>query len=60
LNKKIIIAKIGDLIHIPKGAIHRINNKYKKSVKIIEAQIGNILKESDIVRLEDIYGRIKL
>jgi len=59
LNKKIIIAKIGDLIHIPKGAIHRINNKYKKPVKIIEAQIGNILKESDIVRLEDIYGRIK-
>jgi len=60
LNKKIIIAKIGDLIHIPKGAIHRINNKYKKSVKIIEAQIANILKESDIVRLEDIYGRIKM
>ena len=60
LNKKIIIAKIGDLIHIPKGAIHRINNKYKKSVKILEAQVGNILKESDIVRLEDIYGRIKL
>ena len=60
LNKKIIIAKIGDLIHIPKGAIHRINNKYKKSVKILEAQVGNILKESDIVRLDDIYGRIKL
>ena len=59
LNKNIIKAKIGDLIHIPKGAIHRINNKYKKPVKIIEAQIGNILKESDIVRLEDIYGRIK-
>jgi mannose-1-phosphate guanylyltransferase len=60
LGKKNFIAKIGDLIHIPKGAIHRINNKYKKPVKIIEAQIGNILKESDIVRLEDIYGRIKL
>ena len=59
LNNKTITSKIGDLIYIPKGAIHRINNKYKKPVKIIEAQIGNILKESDIVRLEDIYGRIK-
>ena len=30
----------------------------KKIVKIMEAQIGSILKETDIVRYEDIYGRI--
>ena len=28
-------------------------------VKIIEAQVGSILKESDIVRFQDVYGRIK-
>ena len=33
-------------------------NIYKKPVKIIEVQTGNILKESDIVRYQDIYGRI--
>ena len=29
------------------------------TVKIVEAQIGNLLKESDIIRYKDIYGRIK-
>jgi mannose-1-phosphate guanylyltransferase/mannose-6-phosphate isomerase len=28
-------------------------------IKIIEAQVGSILKESDIVRYQDIYGRTK-
>jgi len=33
--------------------------KEKKAVKIIEVQTGSILKETDIVRFQDIYGRIK-
>ena len=32
---------------------------YNEPVKIIEAQIGSILKETDIVRFEDVYGRVK-
>tara|TARA_B100000963_G_scaffold360477_1_gene391497 strand:+ start:2802 stop:4001 length:1200 start_codon:yes stop_codon:yes gene_type:complete len=59
LGKKIIKPAVNDLIFIPKGSVHRIQNKFKKPVKIIEAQIGKILRESDIIRLEDIYGRIK-
>ena len=59
LDKKVFKPKVKDLIFIPKGSIHRIHNKSSKPVKIIEAQIGKILKESDIVRYEDIYGRIK-
>ena len=35
-------------------SIHRIENPYKKPVKIIEAQLGSILKETDIVRYQDI------
>ena len=27
--------------------------------KIIEAQVGSILKETDKVRYQDIYGRVK-
>ncbi len=45
-------------IFIPVRTIHRIENFYKKPVKIMEAQIGSVLKESDIVRYKDIYGRI--
>ena len=59
LNKKKFIKKPDDTIYIPLGAVHRIENPYKKPVKIIEAQIGSILKETDIKRLQDVYGRIK-
>ena len=59
LNKKSFIKKPNESIFIPRGAKHRIYNPFKKTVKIIEAQIGTILKESDIVRYQDIYGRIK-
>ena len=45
-------------VFIPVRTIHRIENFYKKPVKIMEAQIGSVLKESDIVRYKDIYGRI--
>ena len=51
--------KPDETIFIPLGSIHRIENPYKKPVRIIEAQVGSILKESDIVRYEDIYGRVK-
>jgi mannose-1-phosphate guanylyltransferase/mannose-6-phosphate isomerase len=59
LNKESFSKKQNDYIFIPLGAIHRIENKSKKPVKIIEAQVGSILKETDIVRYQDIYGRIK-
>ncbi len=59
LDKKYFTMKPDETIFVPLGAIHRIENPYKKPVKIIEAQVGSILKETDIVRYQDIYGRIK-
>ena len=59
LNKDIIIKKPGEHIFIPLEAIHRVQNSGKKPVKIMEAQVGSILKETDIVRYQDIYGRVK-
>ena len=59
LNKKHFIKKPSETIFIPLGAIHRIENPNRKPVKIIEAQVGSILKETDIIRYQDIYGRIK-
>ena len=59
LNKKYFTMKPDETIFIPLGAIHRIENPYKKPVKIIEAQVGSILKETDIVRYQDVYGRVK-
>ena len=59
INKKKFFKKENDSVFIPTGSIHRIENLYKKPVKIIEVQTGTILKESDIVRFQDIYGRVK-
>ena len=59
LNKQILFKKKNEFIFIPLGAIHRIHNLTKKPVKIIEAQVGSILKETDIVRYQDVYGRDK-
>ncbi len=44
---------------IPQGSIHRIENLFNNPVKIIEIQTGTILKETDIIRYKDIYGRVK-
>jgi len=59
LNKANFSKKQNDHIFIPLEAVHRIENKSNKPVKIIEAQVGSILKESDIVRYQDVYGRVK-
>ena len=59
INKQKFIRKVDDSVFIPRGAVHRIENKFKQPVKIIEVQTGPILKETDIVRYQDIYGRIK-
>ena len=58
LNKKKFFVNEKQSIFIPVNTIHRIENFYTKPVKIMEAQIGSILKESDIIRYKDIYGRI--
>ena len=49
----------GDHIFVPLGAVHRIQNPNNKTVKIIEVQVGSILKETDIVRFQDAYGRVR-
>ena len=36
---------------------HCIENIGKKNLEIIEIQIGKILKETDIIRLDDPYKR---
>ena len=59
LNKDSFTQKLNEHIFIPLEAIHRIQNPGKKAVKIMEAQVGSILKETDIVRYQDVYGRVK-
>ena len=59
INKNKFFKKKNESVFIPTGATHRIENYFKKPVKIIEVQTGSILRESDIIRYQDAYGRIK-
>ena len=58
INKRNFFKKEDETAFIPRGAIHRIENLFSKPVKIMEAQTGRILKETDIIRYKDIYGRV--
>ena len=49
----------GDSTFIPLGVTHGLENTTNKPLEIIEVQSGTYLGEDDIVRFEDIYGRIK-
>lgn len=44
-------------VMIPERTIHRIENPFRETLRIIEVQHGDRLEEEDIVRLEDDYHR---
>lgn len=48
----------GHSIDIPLKAIHSLQNPYETDLEIIEVQLGELLIEDDIVRYEDMYGRV--
>ena len=58
INRKKFFKNINETAVIPKGAVHRIENPFTKPVQIVEVQTGLVLKESDIFRYKDIYGRV--
>tara|TARA_B110000879_G_scaffold120515_1_gene159879 strand:+ start:878 stop:2275 length:1398 start_codon:yes stop_codon:yes gene_type:complete len=45
--------------YIPLGSIHALENPGEDKLELIEVQSGSYLGEDDIVRFEDIYGRVK-
>lgn len=58
LNDKKIVLKVGDYIHIPQGAKHRLQNDALTPLRLIEVQTGSYFGEDDIVRYEDDFGRL--
>ena len=58
LEGKEHILSPGHSIDINIKEIHSLQNPYKDILKIIEVQKGDLLVEEDIVRYEDMYGRI--
>jgi mannose-1-phosphate guanylyltransferase/mannose-6-phosphate isomerase len=44
--------------YIPVGTKHRLANPGKVPLELVEVQCGAYLGEDDIVRFEDVYGRV--
>ena len=44
--------------YIPLGTKHRLENNGTVDLELIEVQSGSYLGEDDIVRFDDIYGRV--
>jgi len=58
-GKEKILLKEDESVYIPLGEIHRLENPGKIPLDIIEIQSGAYLGEDDIVRMEDVYGRLQ-
>lgn len=52
------ILRENESTYIPLGATHRLENRGKIDLHLIEVQSGSYLGEDDIVRYEDIYARV--
>ena len=48
----------GESTFIPIGVVHSLENTTNKLLEIIEVQSGVYLGEDDIIRFEDVYGRV--
>ena len=57
-DEKTFMLSENESTYIPVGVIHALENPGKVSLEIIEIQSGSYLGEDDIVRFEDIYGRV--
>jgi mannose-1-phosphate guanylyltransferase/mannose-6-phosphate isomerase len=57
-GEQTFILNKGESTYIPLGVIHALENQTNEPLEIIEVQSGIYLSEDDIVRFEDIYGRV--
>ena len=57
LENKEIKLKKSESVYVKVGQKHRISNNTNSMLELVEVQIGEILSEKDIVRIDDIYGR---
>ena len=59
LGDKIIEIKKGSTLYIPRECKHRLTNTDpKETLVVIEVQLGDYFGEDDIVRYDDVYGRV--
>tara|TARA_Y100001968_G_scaffold264314_1_gene253143 strand:- start:360 stop:1802 length:1443 start_codon:yes stop_codon:yes gene_type:complete len=58
INDENLILAENQSVYIPLGSRHRLTNPGRIPLVLIEVQSGAYLSEDDIVRFDDVYGRI--
>lgn len=58
IGDDVMVKKANESVYIPVETKHRIENETNEIMEFIEIQTGDNLDENDIVRFEDIYGRV--
>ena len=56
-GEETILLSENEATYIPLGTIHALENPGRIPLELIEVQIGSYLREDDIVRFDDRYGR---
>lgn len=57
IDDKIQTVATNQSVYIPVGAVHRLENREKCPLTLIEVQTGSYFGEDDITRYDDIYAR---
>jgi mannose-1-phosphate guanylyltransferase/mannose-6-phosphate isomerase len=57
VDDRVLLLEPNQSVHIPLGAVHRMENPGAVPMHLIEVQCGDYLGEDDIIRYEDVYGR---
>ncbi len=57
-DDKVFLLTENQSTYLPMTSVHRLANPGKVPLELIEVQSGGYLGEDDIVRFEDIYGRV--
>lgn len=58
LGEKNLRPEPGEKLYISRGTVHRLSGIGDRPARILEVSFGEF-DESDIVRLEDVYGRVE-
>ncbi|MBP2628349.1 MAG: mannose-phosphate guanylyltransferase/mannose-6-phosphate isomerase [Firmicutes bacterium] len=58
LGEEVKIVHENESVFIPMSTKHRLENPGRMPLEIIEVQNGKYLEEDDIVRFDDVYGRV--
>ena len=57
LGDRVLHPKPEEKLFIPRGTVHRLSCEGGRPTRILEVSFGEF-DENDIVRLEDVYGRV--